>query len=344
MLLPFLLAPACLLVAGSCAPDGSGSREGVPDARAGATSDRPPSAGEGFLTGAAEGRLRYRVLGNGTDTVVAIHGGPGAGMNSILPDARPLAERFTVIFYDQRGGGLSVLPEDTARLRAGHFVRDLEAVRRHFGLRRMNLVTHSFGAILAARYAREHPGRVERMVFHKPTGPVLSEALEAMRDRRREQPGGNDSLADRRAQLLDSLLRGEAEDPVATCRAYEDIGRSLTADRGEPVTWRGSTCDAPAEAVRYHYRHTAQWTPRTFGDWDFTVGMERIRAPLLVVHGARDSVGLRLARSWTSALPNARLLPVPGAGPSAWTDRPDVVFPAVGTLLEGDWPEGAVAP
>lgn len=344
ILLRFLLAPACLLVAGSCDPDGSGSQEGVPEAREGTTSRRPAGAGEGFLTGAADGRLRYRILGNGTDTVVAIHGGPGAGMNSILPDARPLAERFTVIFYDQRGGGRSVLPEDTARLRAGHFVRDLEAVRRRFGLRRMNLFAHSFGAILAARYAREHPDRVERMVFHKPTGPVLSEALTAMRDRRREPPAGNDSLAARRSELLGSLLRGEAEDPVATCRAYEDIGRRLAADRGEPVTWRGSTCDAPAEAVRYYYRYTAQWTPRTFGDWDFTVGLEQVRAPLLVVHGARDSPGFRLARSWAAALPNARLLPVPGAGPSAWTDRPDVVFPAVQTLFKGDWPDGAVAP
>lgn len=335
------LTVASILGIASCDPDTSatdGSEASPP-----ATRDPPEITGEGFLTGAAGGRLHYRVLGAGADTVVALHGGPGAGMNSILPDVRPLAERFTVILYDQRGGGRSVLPEDTTLLRAEYFVQDLEAVRRHFGLDRMKLFTHSFGSILAARYAREHPNRVDRMVFHKATGPELSGALEVMRARSSEGPA-DDSLAARQTELLRSLLQGEAEDPVATCRRYEAIGRELAAARGDPVTHRGSTCDAPDEAVRYYYRYTAQWAPRTFGEWNFTTGLEAVEAPLLVVYGARDSLGIPLQRAWASAVPDGRLLLVPEAGQSAWTDRPAYVFPAVTTFLEGEWPDGAEAP
>ena len=58
-------------------------------------------------------RLHYRILGSAPDTVVAVHGGPGAGMQAILPELEPLAENHTLIFYDQRGGGLSELPADT---------------------------------------------------------------------------------------------------------------------------------------------------------------------------------------------------------------------------------------
>jgi proline iminopeptidase len=336
-----------LLLTSGCGPEGSPEDDRAADAR----EPGPESPGaetaavvadSGFLTGAADARIHYRVLGEAPDTVVAIHGGPGAGMHSIVPDLEPLAKSFTVIFYDQRGGGLSELPADTSLLRAEYFVEDLEAVRRHFGLERMKLFTHSFGSILAARYAKRYPDRVDRMVFHKGTGPDQVAARELARAAQR--PAGDDTLAARQTELLGSLLRGEAEAPVETCRAYEEIGRRLAEDRGEPVTWRGSTCDAPAEAVRYYYRYTARWAPRTFGPWDFTTGLEHVTAPLLVVHGGRDSAAISQQRAWASAVPNGRLLIVPEAGPSAWTKRPDVVFPAVETFFAGSWPEGAERP
>lgn len=65
----------------------------------------PPD--EVYLAGAEGAEIHYRVLGTGTDTVVIVHGGPGAGMETELPDWRPLAEHFALVFYDQRGGGRS---------------------------------------------------------------------------------------------------------------------------------------------------------------------------------------------------------------------------------------------
>lgn len=341
---PVLVA---LFLASGCGPDGSPEDDRAADARELAPESpgvetAPVVADTGYLTGAADARIHYRVFGEAPDTVVAIHGGPGAGMNSILPDLEPLAESFTVIFYDQRGGGRSELPADTSLLRAEYFVEDLEAVRRHFGFERMKLFTHSFGSILVARYAQEYPDRVDRMVFHKATGPDKVAARELAVAAQR--PAGDDALVARHTELLGSLLAGQTETPVETCRAYEEVGRRLAESRGEPVTWRGSTCEAPAEAVRYYYRHTAQWAPRTFGPWDFTTGLEHVTAPLLVVHGGRDSAAISQQRAWASAVPNGRLLLVPEAGPSAWTERPDVVFPSVETFFAGSWPEGAERP
>ncbi|WP_253194667.1 alpha/beta fold hydrolase [Streptomyces sp. MP131-18] len=43
-------------------------------------------------------------------------------------------------------------------------VADLDAVRRHFGLHRMALLGHSYGAGLALRYALEHPEHVSKPV------------------------------------------------------------------------------------------------------------------------------------------------------------------------------------
>ncbi len=139
-----------------------------------------PASGprDGFLTSDDGARLYFRIEGSGVDTVVAVHGGPGAGMNAILPDLAPLAANRTVLYFDQRGGGRSELPTDTARLSADHFIQDLEAVRNYFGLSQMTVVAHSFGSVLVARYAQRYPNRLERIVFLGATGPRRSKAGE----------------------------------------------------------------------------------------------------------------------------------------------------------------------
>ena len=118
---------------------------GVAPAAAGMASagSRAAAPREGWLTTGDSTRIYYRVVGRGADTLIAIHGGPGVDLESIAGDFAPLAARHAVVFYDQRGAGRSTLPTDTTRLTAARQVDDLDAVRRHFGLRRVTLVAHS---------------------------------------------------------------------------------------------------------------------------------------------------------------------------------------------------------
>lgn len=307
---------------------------------------RDPAAGaqqraqaEGYLDGDDGVRLYYRVLGSAGDTVVVVHGGPGAGMDAILPHVAPLADDHVLLLYDQRGGGRSTLPEDTALLAGRHHVRDLEAVRRRFGLERLSLIAHSFGAILAAEYAAAHPSRVERMVFLGATGPERAAARAIyISPYERADSATVDSLT----AVLRTLLRGAGDDPVALCREYERLGHEIGRQIGKSGNWKGTTCDAPPEAVRYYYRYTAQLGPASFGDWDFTDRLGEVEAPVLVVHGAPDTLGLQVQRAWASSFPRGRLLLIPEADrPIA--DRPQAVFGAIEEFLAGGWPEGSTA-
>ncbi|WP_284347977.1 alpha/beta fold hydrolase [Roseisolibacter agri] len=301
-------------------------------------------AHEGFLAGAGGTRLFYRVMGSAPDTVVVVHGGPGAGLNAVRPDLQPLARTHTVVFYDQRGAGRSELPADTTRLDARAHVEDLDAVRRHFGLASMRVVAHGFGAVLVARYAESHPERLERVVFLDAVAPV------------RAGPDGADALADAAAARADSATRqrltdaeralrdGAAEDPVATCRAYEAVRREMAVARGDAPRWRGSRCDMPPRAVAYQFRHAAPALLASLGDWDFTTSLARLRTPLLLVHDADDADALASQRAWAAALPDARRLPVPRAGAGAAAARPELVLPAIEAFLAGRWPAGTVVP
>jgi proline iminopeptidase len=126
---------------------------------------------EGYVTTSDSARLFYRVMGQRGDTLIAIHGGPGVDLESIVGDFAPLAGRHVVIFYDQRGAGRSELPKDTSRLFVKRQIADLDEVRRHFGVQHVTLVAHSYGPLFAASYALAHPEAVRRMVFFGPVPP-----------------------------------------------------------------------------------------------------------------------------------------------------------------------------
>ena len=128
------------------------------------------SAQTGWVTMSDSARLYYQIIGKGADTIVAIHGGPGMDHESIYGDFGPLAERHTVIFYDQRGGGKSTLPTDTTTLVAARQVQDLDELRG-ISISTVTLVAHSYGPLLAASYAIAHPQHVAKMVFFGPVPP-----------------------------------------------------------------------------------------------------------------------------------------------------------------------------
>lgn len=297
----------------------------------------------GYLTGSEGAKIYYEVMGTGQDSVIVVHGGPGAGIDSFLPSVKPLAQDFVLILYDQRGGGRSELPADTTKLQPQYYVEDLEAVRQYFGLEQMNVIAHSFGPVLVAQYARKYPHRLKRIVFNGATGPDLKQELQLRKAKAKQTPPSPDtSLSNRASRLLQELLSGTASDPVETCREYEATNKKLALTQGDTTTYKGTTCNAPPEAVHYYYRYTAQLAPRYYEGWDFATGLEQLTAPLLVVYGEEDSLMIPAQHSWVSAVPNGRLLLVPDADKGAFSDNPRFVFPAIKTFFSGHWPKEAM--
>ncbi len=302
--------------------------------------DTGPFRQHGYIQSADGAELYFQVRGTAEDSLVIIHGGPGAGIHSFLPSAEPLAKDFTLLFYDQRGGGKSTLPEDTTRLKPEYFVEDLEAVRRYFKLDSMNVLTHSFGSVILAEYATQYPNRLNRVVFHGSTGPVRADMGEYYRAKSQQAPPVPDtSLTNRASTLLSQLLAGNADDPVSVCREYENLSKQIATIRGERASHRGSTCNAPPEAVKYYYQYTAQLAPAFFGNWDYTEKLQNFKAPLLVIYGKEDSLAISSQRIWTKITPNSRLLLVPEADKGSLSDNPDFTLHAITTFFEGNWPD-----
>ncbi len=99
--------------------------------------------------------------------VIVLHGGPGNDYRYLL-DLAALADTYRVVFYDQRGAGLSPRV-DAAELTLDRMVSDLDAIGNLVSPGKpFAVVGHSWGAMLAAAYIGHHPDRVERAVLAEP--------------------------------------------------------------------------------------------------------------------------------------------------------------------------------
>ena len=113
-------------------------------------------------------RLWAAETGHG-EPLIMCHGGPGLWDMSGSLAAR-LAERVTVIRWDQRGGGRS---ERRGPYSVARCVADLDAIvgrRTRTAPGKVALFGHSWGATLALRYALDHPDRVSALVYACGTG------------------------------------------------------------------------------------------------------------------------------------------------------------------------------
>ena len=113
-------------------------------------------------------RLYTRQVGAGP-LVIVLHGGPGAHHDYLLPQYDRLATARALFYYDQRGGGQSPVPRDTAVGWREH-VADLDAIRESLELERLTLCGYSWGGLLALLYFLEHPKTVERLALVSPAG------------------------------------------------------------------------------------------------------------------------------------------------------------------------------
>jgi proline iminopeptidase len=296
---------------------------------------------EGYIVTPDKVQIFYKIVGKGSETLVAVHGGPGNSLESIRPDLEPLAKGRRVIYYDQRGQGRSEVITDGKKLAFEKHVADLEALREYFKLEKLTLYGNSWGGLLVSLYAIAHPDRVERMILGNPAPPMrgfLSDQDDEIGRRLKIMYKPEQLERLKIAEKSETWLK--ASDPHAVCREFflpvlHVFTYSRTLDG-----FKGDLCAGPKESVRqWRAVSVAMWS--SLGDFNLVSQLGVVKAPVLVIHGAADPLPLRGSEFWASGYPNARLLLIEKSGHISHVETPDIFFPAVETFLKGSFPAAA---
>ncbi|HHG84395.1 MAG TPA: alpha/beta fold hydrolase, partial [Bacteroidetes bacterium] len=117
-------------------------------------------------------------FGNPADPLlIQLHGGPGADYATHLQAKAFAQEGYFVIFFDQRGAGLSRRHGPDSFTLENYF-EDLRQIIAHYRYspdQKVFLMGHSWGAMYATGYANRYPDAVNGLVLSEPGGFTLAE-------------------------------------------------------------------------------------------------------------------------------------------------------------------------
>jgi len=269
-----------------------------------------PSIEEGFVDSGAHS-LYYKTMGSG-DPIVVLHGGPGFDHRQFLPFIWELARGHQVILYDQRGTGLSNGPVNSASINIDTFIDDIEAIRKAFGIERMNLLGHSWGGILAMHYSLRHQDKLKSLILVSTAATV--ESFDDMRATYEKNRAPGD------AQLLMKIYESEgfrSGNPVAVENFWRVYFKPYFADqslvRGMDLQFTENTIKN-GDAV-------AKYVLQSIGAFDLHEDLRDLQVPTLIVHGDADPMSYRYAERIHESISESELVIVEGAGHWIFVDR-----------------------
>ncbi|MFJ9645932.1 alpha/beta fold hydrolase [Streptomyces sp. NPDC101206] len=274
--------------------------------------------------------LGYRVLsGPGPDDgpdLVCLPGGPMQD-SAYLGDLGGLSAHRRLVLLDPRGTGTSAVPEDTAGYRCDRQVEDVEALRRHLGLERMDLLAHSAGANLAVLYATRYPQHTGRLALITPS------------------VAATDITVDGEQRLAAARLRRDEPWFPAAFAALERIvaGRAADGDWTEVEPFFHGRWDEAARrfAADGEGRKNQEAAAAFGGDGAYDpaalrAALARFEAPVLVLAGELDLQGpVPVMTEYAGLFKDARLAVRPGAGHFPWRDEPAAFASTVADFLAG---------
>ncbi|MFI6063282.1 alpha/beta fold hydrolase [Streptomyces sp. NPDC051286] len=257
-------------------------------------------------------KLAYHVFGDG-NPVVCLPGGPTD--SAYLGDLGGLSAHRQLIRLDLRGTGRSEMPEDAASCRCDRLVDDLEALRQHLGLDRMDLLAHCAGANLATLYVGRHPERVRKLALITPSVRAVDVTIT-----------GN--LRCETAQLR----RDEPWFPAAFAALEEIVAGKATSDSWKAIApFSYGRWDEVAQAhqaagdEQMNMEIVAAFGAEGAFDPDATrAALAGFASPVLLVAGEVDpGAPPRTMAEFAGLFPNADLVVQAGAGHYPWLDDAD---------------------
>jgi len=269
--------------------------------------------------------LAYRLVGSGPP-LVCIPGGPGQAVE-YLGELGGLSDHQKLILLDNRGTGASQVPANPTTYRVDELVQDVEALRGHLGLDRMDLFGHSASGGICLLYAVEYPHRIDHLVLVDPSLRVIGIpsdlGIDEVLARRAHEPWYADAVA---------ALHAEARSPQEL-EKYRWLSAPLLYGR-----WNAAAqAQAAAEPAQFAQPATDGFYAGFEPDPTLPRRIAALTVPVLLVVGEYDIWPTCAAvRELAALLDSADVAVMPRAGHFPWVDDPATFAGIVREFLAHD--------
>jgi proline iminopeptidase len=284
---------------------------------------------EGYIKLDTGIRLFFKKIGNAQNIVIIPNG------LFLFDDFQHYAESHTLIFYDLRNRGFSDTVTEPSQLIRGveQDVEDLESVRKHFQIDKVNLIGHSYIGLMVGLYAIRYESSVNRVIQIGPPQP----------DAGKQYPPHLTNMDNVASELFSRIAQmqkeKEPQDPVERCKKFWSVFQAFyVADPKLANQFQWGRCELPNE--RNLMKYLNEYIFPSIQKIHLTAEqLTDVQTPFLIIHGAKDrSSPYGGGREWSLILPNARLLTIENAAHVPWIEAPEIVFPAITDFLAGKWP------
>lgn len=278
-----------------------------------------------FITSYDGTTLAFRTLGDGPP-LLCLPGGPGRAAE-YLGDLGGLSAHRTLILPDTRGTGASATPADPGTYRVDRLVADVEALRRHLGMDRVDLLGHSAGGSLAMLYAAAHPDRLASLTLVAPSyaavGLPSDTGVEKVIAYRAAEPWHTEAVTAHRHMMTANTF--------AEAAPYRLAFEPLMYGRWDDAARAHAAADPAQRALPVSEHYYKDYTPDT-GELRRRLGA--LPCPVLLLVGEVDLwPTAESAADAASLFPEVRLAVQPGAGHYPWLDDPQAFTAAVEGFL-----------
>ena len=265
--------------------------------------------------------LNVKVIGHGYPLVL-MHGGPSADLYSLM-SLKPLADQFTLVFYDHRCNGRSA-GADVSTMTWENLTADADDLREKLGFEKWAVLGHSFGGYVAMEYALRYPDRLSHLVLLNTGG-----------DHRWAQERTPETLAKlgfgpETGDLARRFLNGQIE-PGEMFPDLMKLGKAYTYHvslrQAPQMILAGLQTKLRPEALIYSATHFLK-------GWSIMDRLMQIKAPTLIVAGRQDFIYPPEAQQELAAgIPNSRLVFIDRASHSPHEEHPEEVVREIRNFL-----------
>ncbi|KYG75871.1 hypothetical protein AWW68_08565 [Roseivirga spongicola] len=266
----------------------------------------------------------YKTMGEG-EPLLVIHGGPVLDHSYFLPHFERLAKDYQLIFYDQRACGKSSIEIDSATMNLAGFVDDIEQIRQKLGHEKLNVYGHSWGGLIAMKYAIAYDDKVDHLILSNSMAPSAvdwqKENLEAAK---------NINAADQRR--LDVIV---STGLLRSANAVPYIKEMML------LSFKSQMFDARnINKLNLFIPEDFQQRSAVFGllgpdlgTYDLYADLSKIKSPTLVLFGQSEAAVNLHAQKMTKALPNSRLEVIKNSGHFPFIENPTEFDKSVRSFL-----------